>query len=76
MPTITLSISQDIKEEMKEHKEINWSEIARKAITEKMYELKLFNSIIKKSKLTEKDAIEISKKINKGITKKTKQESL
>ncbi|MFA4701940.1 hypothetical protein [Pyrococcus kukulkanii] len=34
MPNITLSIPQEIYEKMKKHKEIRWSEVARRAIVE------------------------------------------
>ena len=37
---ITLSVRRQLYEEMKKHKEINWSEIARKSIEEKLSELK------------------------------------
>ena len=64
MPTITLAVSEELKKEMDESKEINWSEVARQAIKQKLDELKIFKEIIKKSKLTEKDALDIGKKIN------------
>ncbi len=34
MPNITLSIPNDVYQKMKKHKEIKWSEVARKAIIE------------------------------------------
>lgn len=37
---ITLSIPKSLYEEMKKHKEIKWSEIARRSIEEKVSELK------------------------------------
>ncbi|MEI7961453.1 MAG: hypothetical protein WCI04_03890 [archaeon] len=67
---MTLSIPKELKEEMDQMKFINWSEVARKAIKEKVVMFKIFDTIAKKSKLTEKDALEISKKINKGMTEK------
>jgi hypothetical protein len=36
---ITLSIPNELYEEMKKHKEINWSEVARKSIEEKLSDL-------------------------------------
>jgi len=69
MTNITLSIPSDLKSEMDSMPEINWSEIARNAISEKIAEYKLFKSIVAKSKLTEKDALEIGRKINKGMYK-------
>lgn len=69
MPTLTLAIPSDLKSEMDSMPEINWSEIARKAITERIAEYKLFKSIAAKSKLAEKDALEIGRKINEGMYK-------
>jgi len=69
MTNITLSIPSDLKSEMDSMPEINWSEIARNAISEKIAEYKLFKSIVAKSKLTEKDALEIGRKINEGMYK-------
>lgn len=37
---ITLSIPNELYEEMKKHKEINWSEVARKSIEEKLSDLR------------------------------------
>ena len=67
MPTLTLAIPKDLKEEMDALPELNWSEIARKAIGEKISEYKLFKAIVKKSKMTEKDALAIGKKVNEGL---------
>jgi hypothetical protein len=67
MPTITLSVSEDIKRDMEESKEINWSEVARAAIKIKIAQLKILKAITAKSKLTEKDALEIGKKINASL---------
>ena len=39
-------------------------------IKQKLDKLKIFKKIIKKSKLTEKDALEIGKKINSSMHKK------
>ena len=73
MPTITLSVPEELKKEMDKSKEINWSEVARLAIREKISQLKILNSIAKKSKLTEKDALKLGKEINKSLHKKYKK---
>ncbi|NJE26416.1 hypothetical protein E3E22_07255 [Thermococcus sp. MV5] len=39
MPNITLSIPPEIYEKMKKHKEVRWSEVARKAIIEYLEKL-------------------------------------
>ena len=70
MPTITLSVPVELKGEMDKSKFINWSEVARVAIRERVVQLKILNSIAAKSKITEKDALEIGRKIKKSMWKK------
>lgn len=72
MPTITLAVPEDLKHEMDKSKFINWSEVARIAIRERVGQLRVLNAIAAKSKLTEKDALEIGRKIKKSMHKKYK----
>ncbi|MFH1306476.1 MAG: hypothetical protein ABIH83_02345 [Candidatus Micrarchaeota archaeon] len=74
MPTITLSVSEELKKEMEKTREINWSEVAREAIRKKVVQLKILKSIASNSKLTEKDAIEIGRRIKSGLHKRHKKE--
>ncbi len=74
MATLTLAIADDLKKEMELLPELNWSEIAREAITQKVAEYKLFKAIVAKSKLTQKDALELGKKVNEGIYKEYKKQ--
>ncbi|MFH1290012.1 MAG: ribbon-helix-helix domain-containing protein [Nanoarchaeota archaeon] len=75
MAIITLSIPEDLKKEMDKSRFINWSEVAREAIRTKISQLAILNVIAAKSQLTEKDALEISKKIKGSMHKKYKQEN-
>ena len=50
MPTLTLAIPDKLKKEMESLPELNWSEIARKAISEKASEFKLFRKAVSKSR--------------------------
>lgn len=70
MTNMTLSIPDELHEIMKRYKTIKWSEVARQAIRDKAKKLELMDKILEKSELTEKDALEIGKKINKEIAKK------
>lgn len=67
MPAITLSVSEELKRDMEKAKFVNWSEVAREAIREKAAQLKILEAIAAKSKLSEKDALELGKKINKAL---------
>lgn len=70
MTNMTLAIPEDLNKVMKKHKDIKWSEVARQAIWEKARKLELMDKIVSKSKLTEKDALEIGREINIGIAKR------
>jgi len=74
MVTITLSVPEELKTEMDKSKFINWSAVAREAIREKVSQLSILNSIAAKSKLTEKDALEIGRKIKKSMHERYKKE--
>ena len=63
MGNMTLSIPNDVHNEMKHFSEVKWSEVARKAIIEKVEALKMAEKIAKKSNLTKKDVEEFNKKI-------------
>lgn len=66
MTNITLSIPEELHKKMKKLSEIRWSEIARRAIQERIEDLEVMNKIASKSKLTKKDVEEISKKIKRA----------
>ena len=70
MGNITLSMPDEIQKEMKEFSEVKWSEIARRAIIERLTLLKRAEELAKKSKLTEKDAKEFSDKIKMLASKR------
>lgn len=70
MVSITLSVPEELKKEMDIHPEMNWSEIARQSIREKIMVLKKMDMLLAKSKLTEKDALKIGKKVNRAVAKK------
>ena len=70
MPNITLAVPEELHEKMKKHSEIRWSEVARKAISQKMEDLETMDRITAKSRLMQKDADEIAKKVNSNVARK------
>ncbi|MFP4115810.1 MAG: hypothetical protein ACLFTQ_01195 [Candidatus Aenigmatarchaeota archaeon] len=70
MPNITLSVDEDLKKMMEEHKEINWSQVARKSIKEEIEDLEVMEKITSRSELTEKEVEEISDQVNRKVAKK------
>ena len=67
MVSITLSVPEELKKEMDKFPEMNWSEIARAAIKTKIAQISILKAITAKSKLTEKDALELGRKINQSL---------
>lgn len=65
MVSLTLSIPRELKEEMTEFKYINWSEVARAAIAEKVRFLEKMDRLLAKSDLTEADAVKYGRLIKK-----------
>jgi predicted CopG family antitoxin len=76
MPTITVSVDDDLKERMEQHPEINWSEVTRQAIQEKIEALEVMDELTSGSELTESDVQEIADKINESGRKHVDEESV
>ncbi|MFC7078051.1 hypothetical protein [Haloarcula halophila] len=66
MPTITVNVDDTLKERMDNHPEINWSEVTRQAIQEKIEALEMMDTLTSESELTESDVQEIANKINES----------
>ncbi len=70
MPNITLSLPSDLHKFVKKHNEINWSEIARRAISTQAKKIQLMEKLVENSDFTEKDIEELDKKIKAGLLKR------
>ncbi|MBI2631941.1 hypothetical protein HYW75_02980 [Candidatus Pacearchaeota archaeon] len=67
MTNMTLSIPEQLFEKMKAMREIRWSEIARQAFENKIMETDFEEKLLKKSKITQKDIEDISRKIKREV---------
>ncbi len=70
MVNMTLSIPEELARRMKLFREIRWSEVARQAIEQRISDLEIMNRLASKSKLNERDVLELSKKIKSAAAKK------
>ena len=70
MVNITLSVPMELFKEMKKHKELKWSEIARQAIKRRLEELRAADKLLEHSELTEEDAERIGHEIKHEIRKR------
>ena len=68
MGNITSSIPEDVHKNMRHFSEVKWSEVARKAIIDKLEALSLAERLAKKSRLTQRDVEEFSKKLKSRAT--------
>ena len=77
MGNITLSIPNEILKQMKKHKEIKWSEVARQKIVEYLNALDILDEL---SDLSEEDAIKLGLEIHhqekNDVWEKWKKENL
>ena len=73
MVSMTLSVPQELKKEMEQYPEINWSVVAREAIKRKLAILQKMNTLLANSDLTEDDAVAFGKQITKKAAQKFRE---
>jgi hypothetical protein len=74
MPTITVNVDDTLKERMEQHPEINWSEVTRQAIEEKVEHLELLDQLTADSELTAADAEELAAAIDENAHERLEHE--
>jgi hypothetical protein len=72
MVSITLSVPAELKKEMDAFNDINWSAVAREAITRKIIMLKKFREFARESELTEEDTLVLGRKVSIAVAKRHK----
>jgi hypothetical protein len=70
MVNMTLAIPKELKQELDDFPEINWSEVARIAFKRKLEALRILRDFTADSEFTEKDAIELGRQVNKSLRKR------
>ena len=73
MATATLTVSDDIKEELNKFSWINWSEIAREAFLERIRRdraFERFDEILKDSKMTDELASKLADELKRRVAKR------
>jgi hypothetical protein len=64
---VTFAVPVELHEIMRRHPEIKWSEIARKAMWEYARKLEFMERIAGESRLSEKDVLELDKRVKAGL---------
>ncbi len=72
MVSITLSVPEEMKQEMDNFQDVNWSAVARQAIKTKLVMLEKFKEFTKDSTLTEEEALELGKQVSEKAMKRHK----
>ena len=67
MVNVTFAVPAELHEIMRRHPEIKWSEIARKAMWEYARKLEFMERIAGESRLSEKDVLELDKRVKAGL---------
>ena len=70
MVSVSFTISDELRAKMEKFPWINWSEVSREETIkrEMLHEgFEEFNRIVSKSKLTEEDAMQLAKEVNRGM---------
>jgi phage terminase small subunit len=75
MPSITVNVDDDLKDRMERHPEINWSEVTRQAIQEKIETLEVMDELTSGNQLTESDVAEIANRVNESARERVEEES-
>jgi hypothetical protein len=73
MASVTFALPDNVKAEMKRLSWINWSELARLEILEKLkqeQDIETFRRIVSRSKLTEKQAQKLAEEVNRSLAKR------
>ena len=70
MPNMTFAVPDVLHREIRRHREVRWSEIARRALVREVNRLKIYDRLLAKSELTESDAIELGRAIRRRKVKR------
>ncbi len=75
MVTMTLAVPEELKHRMDFFPELNWSEVARQAFSQKLEDLEFLKKFKEKSELTEKDALYLGAQVSKALTARLKNKA-
>jgi hypothetical protein len=70
MPNMTFAVPEELHRELRRHKEIRWPEIARRAFVREINRLHIYDRVLRESRLTEEDAVELGRLIRRKSVRK------
>lgn len=72
MANVSVSVPPELKKEMDEHDEVNWSAVARNAFERRLQAIEVLEKFASTSTLTEEDTIELGRKVNAAMAERYK----
>ena len=72
---MTLAVADEMKQKMNSFPEMNWSEVARQAFSQKLEDLEFLQKFKEKSKFTENDAIRLGAEVSKAVSQRLRRKS-
>lgn len=76
MPNITISVPEELKKQLEKFPEINWSEVLRELISQKVKRLEILKKLdkmLENSEMTEEDALRLGDKVKQAMWEKLKK---
>lgn len=67
---MTLALPEELHREMRRHPEIKWAEVVRHAIAREVDRLRVYDKLLARSKMTEKEAVRLGRIINKAAARR------
>ncbi len=67
MTEMKVTLPVELKSQMDEFPEIDWSSIAREAFKKMLQDLRLFQEFSSESELTEEDALNLGRKVSESL---------
>ena len=65
---LTVTVEDELWDEMKKHHEIRWSAVMKDAATEKLEALEMLEKLAKRTRLSEKEIDKISIELGRKVT--------
>ena len=75
MTTMTLAVPSELKHKMESFPEMNWSEVARQAFSQRVRDLEFLKKFKEDSTLTEEDSLRMGAELNKKLAKRYKKKA-
>ena len=75
MTTMTLAVPSELKHKMESFPEMNWSEVARQAFSQRVRDLEFLKKFKEDSTRTEEDALRMGAELNKKLAKRYKKKA-